>query len=169
MRSEPPLILLLILGAPLNHAGRKGGTHRRRYLNNGYVLGLIQHPGRLSDRHREQAPSHTWIAVHQSYSYKLPGSSSAPKLCRSLCLDEGVSASTSVTEPPPLGANPLPHCIALAVNPDRAAGRAGTPSIPRTTSTKAPPDRRRAVRAHIFPGPCTPWPVAGHPPASKYP
>ncbi|VCU63408.1 hypothetical protein [Pseudomonas synxantha] len=109
MRSEPLLILLLILGAPLNHAGRnstgiwgvnrqgcrfsrpapwmargggppnpcritgtpslgevpsggaralwllsrfskvtrcKSGTHSGRYLNNGYVLGLIQHPGR---------------------------------------------------------------------------------------------------------------------------
>ncbi|WP_232910299.1 hypothetical protein, partial [Pseudomonas paralactis] len=37
---------------------RKGGTHSSRYPNNGYVLDPIQHPGRLSGRHREQAPSH---------------------------------------------------------------------------------------------------------------
>ncbi|VCU63473.1 hypothetical protein [Pseudomonas synxantha] len=36
----------------------KSGTNSGRYLNNGYVLVLIQHPGRLSGRHREQAPSH---------------------------------------------------------------------------------------------------------------
>ncbi|AZF10534.1 Threonine synthase [Pseudomonas sp. R2-37-08W] len=35
---------------------RKGGTHSSRYRSNGYVLALIQHPGRLSGRHREQAP-----------------------------------------------------------------------------------------------------------------
>ncbi|MDQ0740750.1 hypothetical protein QF045_003610 [Pseudomonas sp. W4I3] len=138
MRSEPLLILLLILGAPLNHAGRnstviwgvnrqgcrfsrpapwmargggppksvadyghterergaewwgksplgyfwgsfpkvtrrKGGTLSRRYRSNGYVRALIQHPGRLSGRHREQAPSHIWIARHQSDSYRPPG------------------------------------------------------------------------------------------------
>ncbi|TKJ77560.1 hypothetical protein PspCFBP13509_19070 [Pseudomonas sp. CFBP13509] len=36
---------------------RKGGTLGRRYRSNGYVLGLIQHPGRLSGRHREQVES----------------------------------------------------------------------------------------------------------------
>ncbi|OPA89479.1 hypothetical protein BFW86_13410 [Pseudomonas fluorescens] len=36
---------------------RKGGTISRRYRRNGYVLGQIQHPGRLSGRHREQVES----------------------------------------------------------------------------------------------------------------
>ncbi|VCU67011.1 hypothetical protein [Pseudomonas synxantha] len=34
----------------------KSGTNSNRYRSNGYVLGLIQDPGRLQDRHREQAP-----------------------------------------------------------------------------------------------------------------
>ncbi|MDQ0980976.1 hypothetical protein QFZ45_004154 [Pseudomonas synxantha] len=38
----------------------KSGTNSGRYRRNGYVQGLIQHPGRLSGRHREQAPSHIW-------------------------------------------------------------------------------------------------------------
>ncbi|AZF28376.1 Threonine synthase [Pseudomonas sp. R2-60-08W] len=175
MRSEPLLILLLILSAPLNHAGRnstviwgvnrqgcrfsrpapwmargggppnrcritgtpslsevpsggarafclilrfskvrrrKGGTHSSRYRSNGYVLALIQHPGRLSGRHREQVesshrPSHIWIARHQSDSYRPPsrhGSKlprhrfrATPKLCRYLCSS---------------GASPLPQLIA---------------------------------------------------------
>ncbi len=37
---------------------RKGGTHSSRCLNNGYVPGLIQPPGRLSGRLRGQARSH---------------------------------------------------------------------------------------------------------------
>ncbi|MCK3840909.1 hypothetical protein E4P01_23730 [Pseudomonas sp. NCIMB 10586] len=36
----------------------KSGTNSGRYPNTGYVLGLIQHPGRPGGRHREQAPSH---------------------------------------------------------------------------------------------------------------
>ena len=36
----------------------KSGTLSCRYRSNGYVLGLIQDPGRLSGRHRGQAPSH---------------------------------------------------------------------------------------------------------------
>ncbi|MCK3833133.1 hypothetical protein E4O96_21155 [Pseudomonas fluorescens] len=36
----------------------KSGTNSGRYLNNRYVLGLIQDPGRPQGRHREQAPSH---------------------------------------------------------------------------------------------------------------
>ncbi|MCK3831242.1 hypothetical protein E4P01_27300 [Pseudomonas sp. NCIMB 10586] len=36
----------------------KSGTLSSRYRRNGYVLGLIQHPDRLSGRHRGQAPSH---------------------------------------------------------------------------------------------------------------
>ncbi|AZF16464.1 Threonine synthase [Pseudomonas sp. R3-18-08] len=167
MRSEPLLILLLILSAPLNHAGRnstvtwgvnrqgcrfsrpapwmargggppnhcritgtpslsevpsggarafclllrfskvrrrKGGTHSSRYRSNGYVLALIQHPGRLSGRHREQAPSHIWIARHQSDSYRPPGRHGSklprhrfratPKLCRYLWLS-GASPNAS--------------------------------------------------------------------------
>ncbi|QDG55319.1 hypothetical protein NIBR502773_01840 [Pseudomonas sp. NIBRBAC000502773] len=35
----------------------KSGTIGGRYRSNGYVLGLIQHPGRLSGRHREQVES----------------------------------------------------------------------------------------------------------------
>ncbi|SDK73163.1 hypothetical protein SAMN04490190_1313 [Pseudomonas libanensis] len=38
----------------------KSGTNSGRYRSNGYVHGLIQHPGRLSGRHRGQAPSHIW-------------------------------------------------------------------------------------------------------------
>ncbi len=52
----------------------KSGTLSGRYRRNGYVLGLIQHPGRLSGRHRGQAPSHIWNAVHQLDSCKLPDS-----------------------------------------------------------------------------------------------
>ncbi len=37
---------------------RQGGTLSGRYLNNGYVRGQIQHPGRLSGRLRRQASSH---------------------------------------------------------------------------------------------------------------
>ncbi|SFU48364.1 hypothetical protein SAMN05428951_101958 [Pseudomonas sp. OV546] len=33
----------------------KSGTHSSRNLNNGYVLGLIPHPGRLTRRYRRQA------------------------------------------------------------------------------------------------------------------
>ncbi|PLR60143.1 hypothetical protein QCBJ_27175 [Pseudomonas sp. QC2] len=33
----------------------KSGTHSSRYSNNGYVPCLIQHPGQLSGRFREQA------------------------------------------------------------------------------------------------------------------
>ncbi len=40
----------------------KSGTISSRYLNNGYVHGLIQDSGRLSGRLREQARSHIWIA-----------------------------------------------------------------------------------------------------------
>ncbi len=40
----------------------KSGTTRSRYLNNGYVPGLIQHPGQPSGRLRRQASSHIWIA-----------------------------------------------------------------------------------------------------------
>ena len=44
---------------------RQGGTLSGRYLNNGYVLSLIPHPGRLSGRLRRQASSHIWIAGRQ--------------------------------------------------------------------------------------------------------
>ena len=40
---------------------RQGGTLSGRYLNNGYVRGRIQHPGRLSGRLRRQASSHILI------------------------------------------------------------------------------------------------------------
>ncbi len=36
----------------------KSGTNSSRYLNNGYVPGLIQHPGQPSGRLRRQASSH---------------------------------------------------------------------------------------------------------------
>ncbi len=52
---------------------RKGGTMSGRYLNNGYVPGLIQHSGRLSGRLREQARSHIWIAGQQSERGRLLG------------------------------------------------------------------------------------------------
>ncbi|AZF20688.1 Threonine synthase [Pseudomonas sp. R3-52-08] len=82
---------------------RKGGTLSRRYRSNGYVLALIQHLGRLSGRYRGQAPSHIWIARHQSDSYRPPSRHgrklprhrfrAVPKLCRYLCPDEGVSST----------------------------------------------------------------------------
>ncbi|VVP64980.1 hypothetical protein PS907_01199 [Pseudomonas fluorescens] len=53
---------------------RKGGTHSSRCLNNGYVPGLIQPPGRLSGRLRGQARSHSWIAGCQEESGWLSGS-----------------------------------------------------------------------------------------------
>ena len=49
----------------------KSGTHSSRYRSNGYVLGLIQHSGRLSGRHREQAPSHIASRVHPVNGYVL--------------------------------------------------------------------------------------------------
>ena len=74
---------------------RQGGTLSGRYLNNGYVRGQIQHPGRLSGRLRRQASSHIWIAVRQLEQHRLSGRhgsklprhrfSVAPKLCRYLC------------------------------------------------------------------------------------
>ncbi|MCK3827149.1 hypothetical protein E3O56_17125 [Pseudomonas sp. W2Aug9] len=56
----------------------KSGTLSSRYRRNGYVLGLIQHPGRLSGRHRGQVesshrPSHIWIAGHPLVSGRLSG------------------------------------------------------------------------------------------------
>ena len=44
---------------------RQGVTLSGRYLNNGYVRGQIQHPGRQSGRLREQARSHRLIVVCQ--------------------------------------------------------------------------------------------------------
>ncbi len=41
---------------------RKGGTNSSLYLNNGYIPGQTQHPGRLSGRLRRQASSHIWSA-----------------------------------------------------------------------------------------------------------
>ncbi|CAN2970209.1 conserved hypothetical protein [Pseudomonas sp. PM2] len=77
---------------------RQGGTLSGRYLNNGYVRGQIQHPGRLSGRLCRQASSHIWIAVRQleqrwlsgRHGSKLPrhSSSVAPRLCRYLWLSQ---------------------------------------------------------------------------------
>jgi len=50
---------LVTFGALPKVTRRKGGTHSRRERSNGYVLGLTQLPGRLSGRHRGQAPSHS--------------------------------------------------------------------------------------------------------------
>ena len=99
----------------------KSGTNSGRYRSNGYVLGLIQHSGRLSGRHRGQVesshrPSHIWIAVHQLDSYKLPGS----KLpCRGAaayqsCVDTHAPIAVYqpthwVTDTLLSGACPLPH------------------------------------------------------------
>ncbi|AZF48750.1 Threonine synthase [Pseudomonas sp. R2-7-07] len=76
---------------------RKGGTHSSRYRSNGYVLALIQHHGRLSGRHRGQAPSHILDAGHQLERLRLPSRHwfrAIPKLCRYPWLS---------------GASPLPH------------------------------------------------------------
>ncbi|AZF42951.1 Threonine synthase [Pseudomonas sp. R1-43-08] len=64
---------------------RKGGTHSSRYRSNGYVLALIQHPGRLSGRHRGQAPSHILVAGHKLERLRVPSRHrfrAIPKLCR---------------------------------------------------------------------------------------
>ena len=156
MRSESLLILLLILGAPLNHAvglrahrawarcrvvgqepfwlllglfskvtRRQGGTLSSRYRSNGYVRALIQHAGRLSGRHREQAPSHIWIARHQSDSYRPPGRHGSklprhrfratPKWCRYLCPDGDASVTSPGTDTPLSGASPshILFCIQM--------------------------------------------------------
>ncbi len=42
----------------------QSGTLSGRYLNNGYVRGQIQHPGRLSGRLRRQASSHNKLPRH---------------------------------------------------------------------------------------------------------
>ena len=52
---------------------RQGGTLSGRYLNNGYVLGQIQYPGRLAGSLRRQASSHIWIAVRQLEQRRLSG------------------------------------------------------------------------------------------------
>ncbi len=52
---------------------RQGGTLSSHYLNNGYVLNLIPHPGRLSGRFREQARSHSLIAGRQVDKHRLSG------------------------------------------------------------------------------------------------
>ncbi|TGY11459.1 hypothetical protein E5845_25590 [Pseudomonas fluorescens] len=49
---------LVTFGALPKVTRRKGGTHSRRDRGNGYVLGLIQPPGRLSGRDRGQASCH---------------------------------------------------------------------------------------------------------------
>ena len=51
----------------------KSGTLGGRYLNNGYVLSQIQHPGRLSGRHRRQASSHLWTEGFQVDRGRLSG------------------------------------------------------------------------------------------------
>ena len=51
----------------------QSGTLSGRYLNNGYVLSLIPHPGRLSGRLRRQASSHIWIAGRQVDRCRLSG------------------------------------------------------------------------------------------------
>ena len=51
----------------------QSGTIGGRYLNNGYVLGQIQYPGRLAGRLRRQASSHIWIAVRQLEQRRLSG------------------------------------------------------------------------------------------------
>ncbi|AZF53606.1 Threonine synthase [Pseudomonas sp. R4-34-07] len=69
---------------------RKGGTLSRRYRSNGYVLALIQHPGRLSGRNRGQVesshrPSHIWNVGHQLERLRVPSRHrfrAIPKLCR---------------------------------------------------------------------------------------
>ena len=74
---------------------------------------------RLSGRLREQARSHSWIAVRQIDQRRLSGRhgsklprhrfSVAPKLCRYLCCDGGRSATEMLTDSPPSQASQLPH------------------------------------------------------------
>ncbi|AZF53233.1 Threonine synthase [Pseudomonas sp. R4-34-07] len=89
---------------------RKGGTLSRRYRSNGYVLALIQHPGRLSGRHRGQAPSHIWNAGHQLERLRVPSRHrfrAIPKLCRYPCPDSVGSVITRSNDTPQSGASPL--------------------------------------------------------------
>ena len=65
---------LVTLGLFSKVTRRQGGTNSRRYRSNGYVLGLIQDPGRPEGRHREQAPSHrvqwrtrSWVDSHADH------------------------------------------------------------------------------------------------------
>ena len=51
----------------------QSGTLSGRYLNNGYIPGQTQHPGRLSGRHRRQASSHIWTEEHQVDRGRLSG------------------------------------------------------------------------------------------------
>ena len=59
---------------------RKGGTNSRLYRSNGYVLDPIQHPGRLSGRHRGQAPSHISVPGHPLESRRLPSRHGASRI-----------------------------------------------------------------------------------------
>ncbi|VVO41784.1 hypothetical protein PS720_05906 [Pseudomonas fluorescens] len=74
----------------------KSGTHSGRYLNNGYVPGLILHPGQLSGRQREQAPSPQVLRHTQSGV-----DTDAP-----MALNQSPDESTDT---PLSGASPLPH------------------------------------------------------------
>ncbi len=57
----------LLLGRLPKVTRCKSGTIRSRYRRNGYVHGKLQDPGRLPDRFREQARSHIWAVVGQTY------------------------------------------------------------------------------------------------------
>ena len=65
--------VLLTFGLFSKVSRRQGGTLSGRYLNNGYVLNLIQHPGRLSGHLREQARSHRLIVRCQIDMGRLAG------------------------------------------------------------------------------------------------
>ncbi|TFW44984.1 hypothetical protein E4T65_00540 [Pseudomonas fluorescens] len=51
---------LVTFGALPKVTRRKGVTLSGRYRRNGYVLDLIQHPGRLSGRHGSKLPRHRY-------------------------------------------------------------------------------------------------------------
>ncbi|MDQ0980758.1 hypothetical protein QFZ45_003936 [Pseudomonas synxantha] len=84
----------------------KSGTNSGRYLNNGYVLGLIQHPGQLSGRHREQAPSHIWI---ETISQALVGCQAAIGNKPPPTFGPRASVRHWSAVRPLSGASPLPH------------------------------------------------------------
>ncbi|SDU39272.1 hypothetical protein SAMN05216475_2892 [Pseudomonas synxantha] len=84
----------------------KSGTLSGRYRSNGYVLALIRHAGRLSGRHRGQAPSHTWA---ETISQILVGCQAAIGGKPPPTLGPRPSVKYWSAVRPPSGASPLPH------------------------------------------------------------
>ncbi len=91
---------------PTQLNGRPEGRLREQARSHSLIAGCPVEGGRLSGRHRRQASSHIWTEERQvdrgrlsvRHGSKLPHhrSSVAPKLCRYLCCDSGLSAYISI-------------------------------------------------------------------------